>query len=204
MTRRMIIFGIFLLIGFSAKSQLYSYGIKAGLNYSVYHLSNQYVFYQTDASSLAYHVGVYGRRNLGKFFIQADLNMTSGLKGKITFRRNQYEFSKSSISIPLLIGRSFYPGSLRVYTGVVPGFYFGKDNIYNFLQNQHLIAPGSYGSSPGIGYLMGSGIDFSRFTVDIRFEGNLLGGFYSEQRNPDIQTFHRFSHILMSLGYKLQ
>lgn len=204
MIRRIIIISIFLLIGFSAKSQLYSYGIKAGVNYSTYHLSNQYVFYQTEGSNLAYHVGIYGRRNLGKYFFQADLNMISGLKGRLTFRRNQYEFSKSSISIPLIIGRSFYPGSVRVYTGLVPSIFFGKDNIYSFLQNQHLIAPGSYGSSQGIGYLIGSGIDFSKFTVDIRFEGNLLGGFYSEQRNPNIQTFHRFSHIFISLGYKLQ
>ncbi len=203
MTRKIFIIVLFLAAGLSVKAQLYSYGLKAGLNYSYYHLSNQYVFYQTEGNGVGFHAGVYGRRYLEKFFIQADLNFTSGLKGKLFFRGNESEFNKSSISIPLIIGRSFYPGNIRVYSGLVPSFYFGEDNIQGFLQKQRLIAPGSYGSSPGLGYLMGSGIDFSKLTMDIRYEGNLLGGFYSEQRNPNIRTFHRFSNILLSLGYKL-
>jgi len=204
MTRKIIIIGALLFVSLSAKSQMYSYGIKAGLNYSSYLLSNHYVFYQTEGSGIGFHGGIYARRNLGKFFIQADLNFTTGLKGKLIFRRQESDFSKSSLSVPLVIGRSFYPGNIRLYAGLVPAFYFGKDDIQGFLLSQRLTAPGSYGSSQGIGYLAGSGIDLSKFSVDIRYEGNLLGGFYSQERNPNIRTFHQFSHIYLSLGYKLQ
>ena len=192
------------LFAVSGKSQLYSFGIKDGGNYSIYHLSNNYVFYQPEGTCLAYHAAAYLRRNIGKFFIQADAEFIAGLKAMIKYRGREYEFSKSSFGIPIILGRMFYPGTLRFYGGAVPSIYFGESNIENFLRDNRLTAPGSYGSSPGLGYLAGTGIDFGKLTIDISYRGNIAGGFFLEKRNPSIQTWHRFNHIFFSLGFKIR
>ncbi len=204
MTKKVLIMGLLLCFaGFSAKAQLYSFGVNGGLGLSNYSLSNGYVFYNTTGSSPAFHAGLFGRRYISKFYFQGELNMASGMKAKITFRRSEYEFKQSSLSFPLLIGRRFYPGNLRLYAGISPNICFGKNEIANYLQSQRLILEGSTGNSLGLDFTAGSGIDLSKFTVDIRYVGNLLGGFYYEDKNPNIRTYHRFSYILLSLGYKL-
>ncbi len=203
MTKKIFILLVLLILaGYSAKAQLYSFGVKAGMGLSRYCLSNEYVFYNTTGNSPTYHAGIFGRRNISKFFIQGELNMLAGMKARISFRRSEYEFSKSSISLPILVGRNFYPGNFRIYAGLCPTFFLGSDEISDYLEGQGLLAVGSNGSSQGINYTTGTGIDFNNFTVDISYLGNLLGGFFYEDKNPNIRTYHSFSVFLVSLGYK--
>lgn len=202
--KKFLFLGVILVFAHSAKSQLYSYGIKGGISYSSYELSNRYVFYNTEGNSLSYHAGLFARRSVEKFFIQGEAIFTSGMKANISFRGNDLSFSKSSINIPLLIGRSFYPGRFRIYTGVSPGLYFGEDGIATYLSDHRLLPSGKSGTSPGIGYLAGTSVDFSGFSLDLRYERNFFGGFYYEDKNPNIRTYHRFSHIILGLAYSIQ
>lgn len=205
MTRKIIIIGLFFfLAGFSAKAQLYSFGIKGGLGISHYNLSNAYVFYNTQGSSLSFHAGLFGRRYIGKFFIQGEALIASGMKAKLTFRNSEYSFSKSSISVPIILGRSFYPGNIRIYAGLSPSLYLGDEEIENYLTNNRLLIKGKSGNSQSIAYIGGLGIDFDKFTIDIHYEKSFFGGFFFEEKNANITTFHRFSHFLVSLGYKFQ
>ncbi len=205
MTKKILIVGVLMLIaGLSAKAQLYSFGIKGGLGLSSYNLSNGYVFYQTDGKSISFHTGIFARRHFGKFFVQGDVLFTTGMKANLTFRNHEYSFSKSALSIPITFGRSFYPGNIRIYTGLSPSLYFGKEDIETYLINNKLLISGNSGSSQSIGYLGGVSIDIAKITIDLRYEGPLLGGFFYEDKITDITTFHRFSSINLGLAYKLQ
>ena len=204
--RRLLLLTIIMFLGLSLKAQYMHYGVKAGLNYSYYHLSNQYVFHETEGAGLGFHGGAFVRRDLGMFFAQVDADFIYGMKGKVSFRGNESEISMSAISVPLSLGRYFNSDMLRVYAGLVPGYYFGTENLMSFLETSHLNAPGSYGGGPGLGYLFGTGFDLKKPTIsiDIRYEGNILGGFYSVSRDPNILTDHRFSHLMLSLGFRLK
>ena len=204
--RVLLLLALISLFGFAAKSQQLSYGIKGGIAYSSYELSNGYVFYNTEGNAISYHAGVFIRRALGKYFLQADLNFASGMKANMDFRGNGLSFSKSSLNVPLLFGRNFYPGTIRVYAGISPGMYFSKDEIASFLIDNRLLPSGQSGSSIGISYVAGSGIDLlkSKFSIDVRYDRNFYGGFYYEDKNTDIRTYHRFSNVILGLAYKIQ
>ena len=204
MIKRFCIIGLLLLVALSTRAQLYHYGVKAGLNYSTYHLSNNYVFYQSGGNNISYNAGVFFRKNIEKFYVQGDAILNIGLKGERSFKGEKVEFSKSSLSVPLVIGRSFYPGNLRLFAGLSPCIYFGEDPIFDFLQDHRLTTNGDYKNSPGLGYIVGGGYDLSRFSIDLGYSANLLGGFYTEQRSPSIRTYHRFSKSVLSFGVKIQ
>ena len=205
MTKKILIVGVLLLIAsLSAQSQLYSFGVKGGLGISSYNLSNGYVFYQTDGKTISFHTGIFARRHFGKFFVQGDIQFTTGMKANLNFRNHEYSFSKSALSVPITFGRSFYPGNIRIYTGLSPSLYFGKEDIESYLTDNKLLILGNSGSSQSIGYIGGVSIDIAKITIDLRYEGPLLGGFLYEDKKPDITTFHRFSSINMGLAYKLQ
>jgi len=203
MKKTVVFLAIILMTGLPAIAQNISFGLRAGANYSYYHLSNRYVFHETDGAGIGFHGGVFAIKNFGVYFAQADANFIYGMKGTVSFRGDESEISKLAVTIPMSLGRYLLSDQMRLYAGLVPAYYFGADDIQSFLQNNHLNAPGSYGGGPGLGYLIGSGVLFSKLSVDIRYEGNILGGFFSVSRDPSILTNHRFSHLLVSLGFRL-
>ena len=200
-----------LLLGFlvflanpSARPQLYSFGIKGGMGYSSYKLSNNYVFYQTEGNSLTFNAGIFGRRYLKKWFIETGPEFTLGRKASMTFRNRENSFSKLSLGLPVIFGRNFYPGNIRVYAGVLPELFFGEDKIEDFLIANRLIHEGNATESQSLSFIVGSGVDLARFALDLAYSRPFLGGFFMEEKNPEIKTYHRFSALTINISFRLR
>jgi len=146
-------------------------GPKIGVNSSKITFKDNVNNVEEGDASFGFHAGVFGRIELGNFYLQPELLYTSA-SGEIKFNDgslgNQvrsYEFNR--IDLPVQVGYKF-GDFFRV--GVAP--------VYSILLSDS--EQGDTGSkmtlkNSNIGYQAGIGFDIANIILDLRYEGNLSG-----------------------------
>lgn len=173
-TNRCLLFLSLILsfIALSGKAQTLSpvhFGIKGGGNFSSLSLSDT----RLDSKfSGGYFAGAMVRVDLRKVYIQGDV-LFAQKKSKIETNDGRTEDAKwKSIEVPLVIGYKIVDLSLlnvRVFGGGVYSYVMDDNiSILNNVNNSYREFDKS-----NVGYQVGAGVDISRFTIDLRYEGGL-------------------------------
>ena len=192
-----------------ASAQVFSFGIKGGLNYSkltfddvtnVIATNGQYSL-KEDESFQGFHIGIMTRLNIFNFYLQPELLFnTSG--GKVLIETTtgvqdvrNVKFNK--IDLPLLLGLKF--GPLRVNAGPVASVVLSTDS-----EIEEIIPDLSAQSKNAtIGLQLGAGLDIlKRITLDGRYETGLSNvGDQITVGSNNYEFDSRDSKWLISLGF---
>ncbi len=196
---------IFLLIAasllvFSAQAQ-FDLGAKLGVN------ANQLVASQDDLKSDGFKYGVvagaFARISLGNVYIQPELLFSqkgANLKGEGNLSSlGTIERNINSLDVPVLVGYKFGNGLFRANLGPVLSFPISA--------KESGVQGSRYSDSVGganIGYQVGIGMDISKLTIDLRYEGGLSGVGRDSYNigGTNFQTDDRVSTFQLTLGYK--
>ena len=170
------ILSLLFIVMFSATalSQEFSYGLKAGINYSMggeirgyTSTLNYWGGTATGEGGIGYHGGAFGQINFGNFFIRPEVVYASLVNEfDIPLREETTEFSVEQFSIPILLGYNIY-GPLDLYAGPVYSnimssqIYGSEDNPTIVVQNTPINAQ------------VGAKVEFGRFGLDVRYEHSL-------------------------------
>ena len=169
MTYLFLLFGI-LLISSASFAQV-NIGPNIGVNSSRISFQENVDNVEEGDASFGFHAGVFGRIELGSFYLQPELLYTSA-SGEIRFNDDQlgnqvrsYEFNR--IDVPIQVGYKF---------GEV--FRIGVAPVYSVLLSDS--EQGGTGSqltlkNSNVGYQAGIGFDIANIVLDLRYEGNLSG-----------------------------
>ena len=189
-----------------------SFGIKAGSNSTWFgQLSENN---NQDGLKFGYHFGIWSRFKLSPngFYIQPEIIYSlTGAKSKGVHQATHYDneggsfpvtlsggsdISVSSISVPILFGKTFKSNQLnfRTYLGFVPGY------ITDAKEKSHMAIPelnqnyaGTYTLNNSINRFqakgqIGIGLDISRFSFDLNYQ-NQLTNFYKNDTKYKINGF---------------
>ena len=192
-----------------ADAQMFKIGIKGGLGYSSLKIEDLMITSGSEAYELitgdgvmGYHVGIMTRVKIAMFFVQPELyfndgggtieNVASGGVGELM----NVDFKR--VDLPVMLGVKF--GPLRINGGPA-GSYVVKESITNDIagipQDETFFT-----KSMTWGFQAGLGVDFSRISVDARYEGSLskLGDSFDIGGN-DFNLDARPSQWVFSLGF---
>ena len=198
-------------IAMPALSQLFTYGVQIGGNYSHYSLSEKNSMIQVTKGSVGFHSGLFVRYDFDNFFLGADLNYTSTLGGTITDNNSDFNIRSGSVNMPGMFGKKFYPG-IRLFAGGIPTVYIKRNHneLQSFLENSPYTDPAANGVLDRNEFvffiLAGAGIEFSKFLVEFRYE-HPLDFFFREDFSTggvitNVDNYHYCSQIVMTLGYR--
>ena len=182
-------------------SQLFTFGPKAGINYSWYKLSNSNKLYTASGGKVGYHGGLFLRKDIGEYFIQAELNYLANVGGILEWDGDDHDVSVANVNLPVLFGRKFFSG-FRIFIGPVPHVYTSSGGIGDFTYDYPFNGSRSSGGDWSIDWQLGASMDISKLIVSLKYEGVLHGGFYYDDINDEI-TYHQIPMILLSIGWKL-
>lgn len=189
-------------ISFSTKAQDFKLGIKAGLN--VAKLKTDKSIFEND-NSVGYLAGIFARLGGNKFHIQPEAYFTSKsstihpqageapkdlIKGDLKF---------TNIDVPVLIGTKFPVGpiKLKLQAGPLFSFVVDENNPYKDNVSDALEGFKDY-KDKFSAVVFGTGIDFSKFILDVRYEYGL--GNISRNETAGKQTLNIWT---LSLGYSI-
>jgi hypothetical protein len=210
MKKLILIFAaIFLLVQFS-EAQMFKIGIKGGLGYSSLKIDDLAISSGQQAYDLAtgdgvagYHIGIQTRIKIAMLFVQPELYFNDGggtleklVEGDPVGELMQVDFKR--VDLPVLVGVKLGPARLNL--GPV-GSYVVKESITNDIDD----IPADYTvftSSMTWGFQAGLGVDLSKFSLDVRYEGSLskLGETFSVGSN-DFNLDARPRQWVFSLGF---
>jgi hypothetical protein len=165
----------------AVKAELFQFGIKAGLGLNSLRiedltgLDNGSEVYDlvTGDGVMGYHVGIQTRIKIAMLFVQPELyfNDAGGTLEKVVSggasELMNVDFKR--IDLPIMLGAKF--GPLRINAGPV-GSYVVKESITNDIAD----IPADYTvftNAMTWGFQAGLGLDFSKFSIDARYEGSL-------------------------------
>jgi len=183
-----------LLIGFLAvfnfcNAQLYSFGVKAGLNQ--YKIGSLYQrpyngepgINHQPIKDIGYQFGGFFNVKFGKFFIQPELNYVKS-KNHYDLPRKVSNWNTSKTEIPVLLGFEIFK-PISVYLG--PNFNFYKETILEGVQVTSYSDGGPDLDKNTLNLSFGIKASFGRFGLDLRYESGqketqeeLLDIIYSE------------------------
>jgi hypothetical protein len=197
------------ILSLDASSQL-RFGLRGGLNTAyfdadVVHVPEQFRITTLSDASFGFHFGVMAQASFFGLFIQPELLLSSinndvrvedlRQNGIITTIREQ---SFTKLDFPVLAGVRFGPA--RIGLGPVGTFMLATSSELG----DDMPIREEFNSAT-FGYQVGAGLDiFSRFAVDIKYEGNLtrLGsGITVAGQHREFDT--RTRQIIFSLGVYL-
>lgn len=197
--------------GVSAMAQLFIYGAQCGLNYSNYSLSESNSTIQVTKGSVGFHSGFFFRNDFENFFIGADLNYSSTLGGTIDDTNSSFDIRSGSVNLPAMIGKKFYPG-IRIFVGGIPTIYIktNENELRSFLENSPYtgtLINGVQERNDFIFFIMvGTGIEFSKFIIEVRYEHPLdyifKEDFSTGGTISDIDNYHYISQVTFTVGYR--
>lgn len=182
-----------LLISAFSFSQSFDLGLKAGVSSSKLKYEDNAAALEGGDLSLGYHVGAFARVGILGFFVQPEVYFNNA-GGKVIQpdpnnpqATQEVDFDMSKVDVPVLIGYKFFIA--RVYVGPVASFltsakYDGAD-----VKDQY--------KSSIYGYQAGAGLDISKLTIDVRYEGQF--GSISDVANYK----NNVNQVMLSLGWKL-
>ncbi len=210
MKKLTFILAISLFLVQTSNAQMFQWGIKAGLGINSLKIadltdiedgSDVYDLVTGD-NVMGYHVGFQTRINIAMIFIQPELYFNDG-GAKIEEFRNDaleatYNVNFQRIDLPLLVGMKLGPA--RINLGPV-GSYVVNESVSDDAQN---IDPDYtfFSQSMTWGFQAGLGIDLSKLSLDVRYEGSLSSlGDEVTVGGADYQLDARPSQWLFSLGF---
>ena len=176
----MVLLASFTLLG-AVKAEVFQMGIKGGIGFSSLQIneindisSGADVFdLMTGDGVMAYHVGLQTRIKIAMLFVQPELyfNDGGGTLEQVTTGgiHNLMTVDFKRIDLPVLLGTQF--GPLRINLGPV-GSYIVQESIVHDLS--HVPEDYTIFSEPLTwGFQAGLGVDISRISLDVRYEGSL-------------------------------
>jgi len=155
----------------------------------------------TKEAKYGYHLGIFLQAGGEKIFIQpeilfnsssVDYSLESGMAGELV--TNVFNETYQNIDIPIMLG--FKLGPLRLQGGPVGHVHIDSSSeLTDFQGYEEKFKPFTYGYQTGIG------LDFWKFVIDVKYEGNFskFGDhftFFGSQYNFD----NRPGRIVASLG----
>lgn len=175
-------------------SQSFSLGLKAGVSSSKLKVEDNQAALKEGDLSLGYHVGAFARIGAAGLFLQPEVyfNNTSNktLQNVSTTSTPDYQevkFNLSKVDVPVLVGFKFLIA--RVYAGPVASFLTSAKLDKNDIKDQF--------KSNIFGYQAGAGLDITKLTLDIRYEGQF--GSISDVANGT----KNINQVMFSVGFKL-
>lgn len=191
-----------------SNAQFFNYGLKAGIGFSSLKMeditgindgSDVYDLITGDGV-MGYHFGLQTRIDLALLVIQPELYFNAGggtveqvVDGGATEILN-VKFNR--IDIPLLVGVKLGPA--RINVGPVGSFVISETTDLTELEPDFEL----FSKSMTWGFQAGLGLDISKLSIDVRYEGSLsaLGETFSVG-GTDFPLDARPSQWIISLGY---
>lgn len=169
-----ILFVLLFLFGsiFYGFSQELSYGLKAGVNYTmggqITGNSSNGIYWDgtvEGSGQIGYHGGVFLQVNFGKFFLRPEVVYTS-IESEFDFPEQPSAYKIEKFDVPFMIGYNIY-GPLDIFAGPL------YSNILNStLEGNESDEPIVAQNSP-INFQAGAKVEFGRFGIDVRYERTL-------------------------------
>lgn len=207
-----ILIGFLFFLGFttSTYSQVFSYGLKGGINYS---MGGQITGENSGAGywdetiqgtpAIGYHGGAFVQVNFGNFFIRPEVAYVS-LELDFDFPKKTSTYAVQKFSVPLMIGYNVW-GPLDIYAG--PAY---SNILESTLMGNESEGPIVAQNTP-INAQAGAKVEFGRFGIDVRYEHSLST---AEVQNVDIINDEygvnrayfedaRINQIIVSVIFKL-
>jgi len=166
MKKRIALFSIaFLTFIFVANAQS-SWGIKAGLNYNTtgklksFLNETESIIDNNGKGKSGFHVGLYGKLDLGGFYLRPELLYTK-TTSEYSLNSGNEDYEISKLDIPVLIGFKLI-GPINVFAG--PSFQYNLENDFKGISADKIENDFS------VGLHLGAGVEIGRFGVDVRYE----------------------------------
>jgi len=205
-----ILIVILLTIGFTPLfSQFLSFGPRVGISSSKIQVDERFMYndeqitYISEGSSLGFHIGAYSRLSFGMAYLQPELLFTSA-GGEISINSDSkgkeiQNLKYNKIDVPILVGIKA-GGVLRLQAG--PTFSLLLSNAARNA-NTFSEVKQNYNNAT-VGYQAGIGIDISKLSIDLKYEGSLSKtGNSIKIGDEDFNTDFRNSLIMVVLGYNI-
>ena len=194
----------------TSNAQMFQWGIKAGLGINSLKIADltgledgsDVYDLVTGENVMGYHVGFQTRINIAMIFIQPELYFNDG-GAKIEEFRNDalaatYNVNFQRIDLPLLVGVKLGPA--RINLGPV-GSYVVNESVSDDVQNTDPDYT-FFSQSMTWGFQAGLGVDLSKISLDVRYEGSLSSlGDEVTVGGIDYALDARPSQWLFSLGF---
>ncbi len=181
MKKLTFILAISLFLVQTSNAQMFQWGIKAGLGINSLKIADltdiedgsDVYDLVTGENVMGYHVGFQTRINIAMIFIQPELYFNDG-GAKIEEFRNDaleatYNVNFQRIDLPLLVGMKLGPA--RINLGPV-GSYVVNESVSDDVQNSDPDYT-FFSQSMTWGFQAGLGLDLSKISLDVRYEGSL-------------------------------
>ena len=191
-----------------SNAQLFNYGIKAGIGFSSLKIndltgisdgSDVYDLITGDGV-MGYHLGVQTRIKIAMIYIQPELYWNAGggtLEQVIDGGATEIlEVKFNRMDLPLLVGVKL--GPVRFNIGPVGSYVISESNEGSSGDFDYQL----YLSSMNWGWQGGIGVDLSKLSLDVRYEGSLSD--LSDSVPEALQNYNmdpRPSQWIISLGY---
>lgn len=203
--KKLIILLLFIFTIFSQGNSQVRFGIRAGVNWNYVKADDILIDDNTkltipSKANMGYHFGVISQIELFNFFIQPELLFMTNkhdvlLKDRHTgINKGFAEQRIFRLDVPVMLGVKIK--SLKLQAGPVGTVFLGDKSelidIEIFEQEFKTMT---------FGYQAGVGIDFSKITLDLKYEGNL--GKFGKELTVNDQTFNfdqRSNQIVFSIG----
>lgn len=192
----------------AADAQLFKYGMKAGVGFSSLKFSDvtgiedgSDVYNLVTGDAVAgYHIGLQTRIKVAMLFVQPELYFNAGGATVEQIYDNgateAFNIRFSSLDLPVLLG--FKLGPVRLMLGPTGSYILKEDNGLTELDPDYSLLSSSF----TWGWQGGIGVDLSRFTLDVRYEGSLSNFGESLSIGGSEYTLDaRPNQILVSLGF---
>jgi hypothetical protein len=194
----------------TANAEIFQFGIKAGLGYSNLSIEDLTIGSGADAWDLAtgdgvmaYHVGIQTRIKIAMVFVQPELYFKDAGGSLAAVANNGAEeilnIDLKSVDLPIMVGAKF--GPLRINAGPVGTYVLNEEGItlpMGGVDTDYTV----FTRSLTWGFQAGLGVDFSKFSLDARYEGSLskLGDSFTVG-GADFNLDARPSQWVFSLGF---
>jgi len=211
--KRLITVLLVLVAMHQANAQFFQVGAKAGISSSDLKVDaifssedgQESIFYTSGGAVLGWHLGLYSRIKISRFYLQPEL-LYSSTGGKIRISEDGVDFPGintirlNKMDIPILAG--FYVGkSFRIYAGPSFSYLISEKSVW-----KSTIGVFKQDFTKGtIGYQAGIGFDITTVSLDLKYEGNLsaLGKSVSiPGTEVSFDTDVRNPQLILSLGFR--
>jgi hypothetical protein len=189
-----------LIAGILSGQPIIDLGLKAGATFSNLHFSENIQYFSQN--TLGYHAGAFSRIGWGSFFVQPEVYFNSrggnlkSTNNSVTSAVASFDFS--SVDVPLLAGIRLLKKQViqfRVMAGPMLGFMTSR-KVEPRPTFEQLFSK-EYFQDHLFGWQTGLGVDFLRFSLDVRLERSRNSVYQSN----DFTTKNNL--VLVSLGMKI-
>lgn len=205
--KKTLLLAVFALVSMAAFAQKDSgFGIKAGLNYNQngdligsVQSSGENIL-EGSSGKAGFHVGVFGKLDLGVLYIRPELVYTK-TTSSYDVESSELDYKVSKLDLPVLIGFTVI-GPLKIFAG--PAFQYTLNNNLDGLDG---LTIENVKNDFSIGYHAGIGVNLGKLGLDVRYEGafsenqaNLIGNNITDISG---RVDSRPSQIIFGLSLKL-